>query len=270
MRTMVVAGAFYPAEKNELGIMLDAYLAKARAKYSELEAVGGVCPHAGYIYSGEIAAITYASIANLKKSETIVILGPNHTGYGNPISISLQDWETPFGIVKCNNELAKKIHANSKLMDFDENAHAREHSIEVQIPFIQKINPNAKLVCICMMNQDYESAKDVGNALVKTLDTKKHLVIASSDFSHYLPVNIAEKKDKSALEYIEAMDSKTFQRALEKYDWSICGYGPISALIEYAKAKEIKKGKTLAYTNSGKVSGDFFAVVGYSSIIFPK
>ncbi|MEW6528251.1 MAG: MEMO1 family protein [Candidatus Micrarchaeota archaeon] len=272
MRKTAVAGSFYPENKNELEIVLDKYLAKAHTKYSksETEAIGGICPHAGYMYSGETAAITYASIKNLKNAETLVMLGPNHTGCGTPVSISIQDWETPLGIAKCDVELAKRIQTNSRIIKFDESAHAYEHSIEVQIPFIQKINPKAKIVCICMMNQDYQTSREIGIALAKTLDVERHIVIASSDFSHYIPANAAEEKDKNALKYIEALDTENFQRALEKYDWSICGYGPISALMEYAKTKEIKKGKTLAYTNSGEVSGDFAAVVGYASVIFPK
>lgn len=270
MRTPAVAGSFYPAEKAKLEAMLKDYLGKAEKEYSPLDAVGGVCPHAGYMYSGETAAITYASIAGLKKAETVVIIGPNHTGRGSLVSISLEDWETPLGISKCDVELAKRIQSNSPIMDFDEKAHAYEHSVEVQVPFIQKINPKAKIVCICMMGQDYESARELGKALAKSLDEKKHIVIASSDFSHYLPAEEAEKKDKAARGFIETLDTEGFQRALEKFGWSVCGFGPISALMEYAKAKGIKAGKTLRYTNSGKASGDFLAVVGYSSIIFPK
>ncbi len=270
MRPAAVAGYFYPGEKGNLDAMLTDYLKKAEAEFKPVNAVGGICPHAGYIYSGETAAITYASIANLKKAETVVILGPNHTGEGSLISISLLDWETPLGIAKCDTELAKEIQKNSKLIDFDERAHLHEHSIEVQIPFVQKINPKAKIVCICMMSQDYESAKDVGSALAKALDAKKHIVIASSDFSHYLPAEIAEKKDKAAFSHIEGLDAGMFEENVEKYGWSVCGHGPIAALLEYAKEKGMKKGKTLRYANSGKASGDYSAVVGYGSVIFPK
>lgn len=268
MRTPAVAGYFYPLEKKKLDIMLDEHIKKAQTKIARCIAIGGICPHAGYIYSGDTAAVTYSSIANLKDVETVIILGPNHTGEGSQISISLEDWETPLGIAKCNKELAKKIKENSKIIEFDESAHVREHSIEVQIPFIQKINPNAKIVCICMLGQDYASATEVGSALVKSIDEKKHLVIASSDFSHYLPSDVAEKNDKKALEFICNLNAFEFENAVENYGWSICGYGPISALLEYAK--EVKtKVKILEYTNSGKTSGDFLAVVGYASVVFP-
>lgn len=270
MRTPAVAGTFYPGEKGELNNMLSEFLKKAGEDFEPISAIGGICPHAGYVYSGQTAAITYVSISELKKCESVVILGPNHTGLGSLISISLKNWETPLGIAECDIELAKKIQKNAKLIDFDEKAHMYEHSIEVQIPFIQKLNPKAKIVCICMMSQDYESAKDVGNALAKSLDPKKHIVIASSDFSHYLPADEAKRKDAAARSFIEALDTEGFQNALEKHDWSICGYGPISALMEYAKAKGIKKAKTLSYSDSGKVTGDYLAVVGYGSIIFPR
>ncbi|MFA5077840.1 MAG: AmmeMemoRadiSam system protein B [Candidatus Micrarchaeia archaeon] len=270
MRTPAVAGTFYPAEKEKLERTVSEFLKKAESEYTPVSAVGGVCPHAGYVYSGQTAAITFFSIAELKKAETIVILGPNHTGRGSLISISLRDWETPLGISKCDVELAKRIQKNSKLIDFDENAHMFEHSIEVQLPFVQKINPNAKIVCICMMSQDYESALDVGNALAKTLNPGKHIVIASSDFSHYLPAEEAGRKDSAARSYIEALDGEGFENALGKHGWSVCGYGPITALVEYAKAKGIKRAKTLRYTDSGKATGDYSAVVGYGSMIFPK
>ena len=270
MRTAAVAGYFYPAEREKLEKMIDGFLKKANGVHEPVNAVGGICPHAGYIYSGETAAITYSSIANLKDAETVVILGPNHTGEGSLISISLQDWETPLGVARCDMGLAKDIQKNCPLADFDERAHLHEHSIEVQIPFIQRINPNARIVCVCMMTQDYESAAQIGKALAKALDPKKHIVVASSDFSHYLQDEIARKKDTAALSYIEALDSAGFQDALRKYGWSVCGYGPISALAEYAKAKGIKKGKTIRYTNSGKAGGDYLAVVGYASVIFPQ
>lgn len=270
MRTAAVAGYFYPAERGRLDAMLTGYFKKAQAEFKPADAVGGICPHAGYIYSGETAAITYASIANLKDAESVVIMGPNHSGEGSLISISLDDWETPLGVAKCDVGLAKEIQKNAKLIDFDDRAHLHEHSVEVQVPFIQKMNPRARIVCVCMMSQDYESAADVGKALAETLDVKRHVVIASSDFSHYISAEAAEKKDKKALEFIEDLDAEGFENAVEKYGWSVCGHGPIGALLEYAKAKGVKKAETLRYTNSGKASGDYLAVVGYASVIFPK
>jgi MEMO1 family protein len=270
MRTSAVAGTFYPAERGKLDIMLTGYLKKAKADFASQKAVGGVCPHAGYVYSGETAAITYVSLEGLADAETIVVIGPNHTGQGSLISISLEDWDTPLGVALCDVPLAKKIQKNARLIDFDERAHLHEHSVEVQLPFIKKINPRAKVVCVCMMGQDLESAQDLGGALAKSLDPKKHIVIASSDFSHYLPSDEAEKKDKKALEFIEDMDAPGFQKALEKYGWSVCGFGPISALMEYAKAKGVKKAKTMRYANSGRASGDYLAVVGYASVLFPQ
>lgn len=270
MRTPAVAGYFYPGEKDELEEMVDEMVKKAKANFPSIDGVGGICPHAGYIYSGHIAAITYASLGGLKDAETVVIMGPNHTGEGSLVSVSLLDWETPLGVARCDVALAKKIQANYPIMDFDERAHVDEHSIEVQLPFIQRLNPSARIVCICMMSQDYETAAAIGKALAKALDPKKHMVIASSDFSHYLPAEVAEKKDKKALEFIEDIDGEGFEKAVERFGWSICGHGPIAALIEYAKQKGVKKGKTLMYSNSGERSGDYSSVVGYASVIFPK
>ena len=269
MREPAVAGTFYPGDKKALGEIVSKFLSDAGESAVPVEAVGGICPHAGYVYSGDSAAMTFASISNLKKAETVVILGPNHSGRGSLVSLSLQDWETPLGIVKCDSELAKKIQKNFPSIDFDERAHLEEHSLEVQLPFIQKIYPKAKIIAICLMDQDYESAKGVAKALSLALDVKKHIVIASSDLSHYLPADVAEKKDKAALGYMEALDGEGFQFAREKYQWSVCGYGPITVLLEYAKSKKVKQGKLLKYTNSGMRTGDFGAVVGYASMVFP-
>lgn len=269
MRAPAVAGYFYPENRDELDRMVSAFLNRASSSSKPVRALGGICPHAGYVYSGQTAASTYSSISNLKDAKTIVILGPNHTGAGTPVSISKEDWETPLGISRCDSALAEKIKKASKTANFDERAHAREHSVEVQLPFVQKISPEAKLVAICMMDQGYETSCGIGAALASALDPERHVVIASSDFSHYVPASEAKKMDGSALALVEALDSKGFQSGREKNNWSVCGYGPITALMEYAKARGVKKGKVMQYTNSGAASGDFLAVVGYASVIFP-
>ncbi|MDD5096170.1 MAG: AmmeMemoRadiSam system protein B [Candidatus ainarchaeum sp.] len=271
MRVSAVAGQFYPGDKEGLRDAVSDLFLKAKEYAKETDALGGICAHAGYQYSGVAAATTYASIKGIKSADTIVIMGPNHTGAGSLLSLSLQDWETPLGVVKNDAELGKGIQAHLKILDFDERAHVSEHSIEVQLPFIQSLNPKAKIVPICMMGQELEIAQGLGRALHKAIPEsgKKVVVIASSDFSHYIPARAADERDHAALSFITGMDAVEFENRVVSRGWSICGHGPIAALVEYAKLMKCRGGELLYYTNSGAYGGGTDSVVGYASVIFP-
>lgn len=274
MRYPVVAGSFYPLSKSELESAVKGYIANARVK--KREAFGGISPHAGYIYSGQTAAYTFATIGNLTKpNTTVVFIGPNHTGMGSPLSISLEDWQTPLGVSQCDKELAKEIKKKSHLLDLDELAHRSEHSIEVQLPFLQLINPKAKIVPICMMRQDLESSLDVGKAVYEASKSevgkrREIIAIASSDFTHYEQAEIARKKDSAALELIKQLKYEEFQKLVKDFNLSICGHGPIAAMLYYAKLCGAKSADVLKYSNSGETSGDYFQVVGYASAVVFK
>ncbi len=264
MREPAVAGTFYPDNKMELESMLHSFF--SNIKPVKFLSFGAISPHAGYIYSGQTAAISYASM-DLEEIKNFVILGPNHTGLGESLSLSLEDWETPLGVIKNNKELGMKILENSKFLQHDELAHEREHSIEVQIPFIQYVKKNAKIVPIVMMDQSLEASFDLANALNKVLDDKT-IVIASSDFSHYLTAEEARKKDEEAINEILKLDYETFQANILNRERSICGYGPITTLMIFSKLRGCKEAKLLHYTNSGEINGDYYRVVAYSSILF--
>jgi len=273
MRYPAVAGSFYTSSLPVLRSEVREYLAAAKRNVQQKERLAIVCPHAGYIYSGKCAAYSYASCSNWKaKSLTAVIIGPNHTGLGTPISVSFEDWRTPLGEVKADVELAEAIVKSSKIAARDELAHLREHSVEVQLPFLQESCPSAKMVGICMGLQELEAARDLGRAIFEAVKKtgRNAIVIASSDFTHYEPAEEAEKKDSRAIERLLFLDEAGFERMVIANNFSICGHGPIAAAVNYARQAGAKKCELLKYTNSGEASGDYFQVVAYASLAISK
>lgn len=234
--------------------------------------VGFVSPHAGYMYSGPVAAHGYYDLALDGKPEIIVILGPNHTGQGSAIAVMNEGvWRTPLGDVQIDTPTADLIVKESKIVDLDETAHMFEHSIEVQLPFLQYLyGSDFRFVPIAFLMQDLESSREVGKATAKALTNKNAVIIASSDMTHYEPQKSVEKKDNMVIEAVEKMDESRLYAVIEDYGISACGYGPIIALITAAKALGAKSAKLLCHATSGDVTGDFSAVVGYASIAFFK
>jgi len=234
--------------------------------------VGLVCPHAGYMYSGPVAAHAYYNLAFDGKPDIVVLFGPNHTGYGSALAVVNEGfWRTPLGDVEVDGETANKIVREARIVDVDDSAHRYEHSIEVQLPFLQYLFGSAfKIVPICFLMQDLHSSREVGQAVAKVLTGRNALIIASSDMTHYEPHRIAEKKDMLALKAVEAMDEERFYSTIEEQRITACGYGPIIALITAARALGAKEAKLLCYKTSGDVTGDYSAVVGYAAVQFTK
>jgi len=234
--------------------------------------LGLVCPHAGYMYSGPVAAHSYHSLALDGTPETFVIFGPNHTGYGSALALMNEGcWRTPLGDVEIDVEVANEILRESDLIDIDESAHRYEHSIEVQLPFLQFLyGSRFKFVPICFLMQDLESSREVGQAVAKALQDRDAVLIASTDMTHYEPQKAANMKDRMALDAIEKMDEELFYHTVEAHRISMCGYGPVVALITAVKKLGAKKAELLCYKTSGDVTGDHSSVVGYASIRFTK
>ena len=234
--------------------------------------VGLICPHAGYMYSGPVAAHAYYNLALDGEPELVVLFGPNHTGYGSALAVMNEGfWRTPLGDVEVDGETANRIVEESRIVDVDDSAHRYEHSIEVQLPFLQYLfGSNFKIVPICFLMQDLHSAREVGNAVAAALHGKKAVIIASSDMSHYEPQRSAEKKDRLALQAVEAMDEEKLYSVIEDYQITACGYGPIIALIAAAKILGAREAKLLCYKTSGDVIGDYSSVVGYAAVQFTK
>lgn len=234
--------------------------------------VGLVVPHAGYMASGPIAAHSYHYLAKDGKPDVVVIFGPNHTGQGSALSIMNEGaWRTPLGDVEIDSETAEKILRVANIVDVDDRAHIYEHSIELQLPFLQYLyGSRFKFVPICFMMQDLESSREVGKAVSIALNGKIGLVIGSSDLTHYEPQKSAEKKDRLAVDAALEMNEEKYYHIVESYGISTCGYGPVIATITASKELGAKKAELLRYGTSGDVLGDRSAVVGYASMAFIK
>jgi AmmeMemoRadiSam system protein B len=234
--------------------------------------VGLVCPHAGYIYSGPVAAHAYHKLAADGKPDVIVFFSPNHTGVGSALAVMSEGvWRTPLGDVEIDVQTANQILRESHLIDVDDIAHAHEHSIELQLPFLQYLYGSTfSFVPISFLMQDLETSREVGQAVGEVLSGKNALVIASTDMTHYEPQERAENKDKMAIEAVIKMDEKQYYSTVESYGISTCGYGPTVAAIVAANALSARKAQLLCYKTSGDLTGDFSAVVGYASIAFSK
>jgi len=220
------------------------------------------------MFSGPVAAHGFALAAASGIPDSIVVIGPNHTGLGSGISIVTRGtWRTPLGDLQVDTELASSIQSSSRLIDIDETAHVYEHSVEVQLPFLQYIyGSNFRFVPICMMLQDLVSSQDVGKAIAESCHGRNPLIVASTDLSHYQPQQIADRLDKKAIDAILRLDEISLQNAVETYDLSMCGYGPASATIIASKMLGATRSKHLSYHTSGDITGDKTSVVGYSSI----
>lgn len=280
IRRPAVAGSWYAGTPNSLRKQIEELFTHRLGPGSlpqiirdgPRNVVGLVVPHAGYMASGPVAAHAYYSLANDGKPDVIVIFGPNHTGRGSALSIMNEGfWRTPLGDVEIDSETADQILQASNIIDVDEMAHAHEHSIELQLPFLQYLyGSEFKFVPVCFMLQDLMSSREVGKAVAEALRGKNALVIASSDMTHYEPQERAEKKDKMAIDAALAMDEEQYYHSVEAYGISTCGYGPVIAAIKAAKELDAKNSELLCYKTSGDVLGDRSAVVGYASIAFTK
>jgi len=274
------AGTFYPGTAGSLKLQIEQCFTHSlgpgkipkTAENGRHSLVGFVSPHAGYMYSGPIAAHGFYNLAVDGKPETIVIFGPNHTGQGSAIATTNEGvWRTPLGDVQIDTLTADTIVKESKIVDLDESAHMFEHSIEVQLPFLQYLyGSHFQFVPIAFLMQDLESSQEVGEATAKALMNKNALIIASSDMTHYEPQKSVEKKDNLVIEAVEKMDENQLYAVVEDYGISTCGYGPIAALITAAKALGARNAKLLRHATSGDVTGDFSTVVGYAAIALSK
>ena len=264
IRNPVVAGQFYPASASELKAMIKA-MVDEKAKKEEV--IGLISPHAGYIYSGSVAG---AVISRTKFKDTFIIIGPNHTGSGKPCSIMTEGtWKTPLGEVKIDSELGKQILATSHHLQEDKTAHLYEHSIEVQLPFLQYFKSNFELVPIVLAYASGAVYKEIGKELaksVKELD-KKVVIIASSDMTHYEPQESAQRKDTQAIEAILDLNEDELLKRVQELNITMCGYAPAVSLIAAAKELGATGAELVKYQTSGDTTGDYSSVVGYAGII---
>ncbi len=275
MRKPVVAGSFYAGSQAGLHRQIEDCFKHTLGpgalpdapKTRERHILGLVSPHAGYQYSGPVASHGFLQIASEPKPRTVIVLGPNHSGMGAAVALSSEDrWQTPLGDVELDIEIGESIISASRWADWDNLAHSREHSIEVQLPFLQYIYKNGfRVVLIAIMRQNLEVSQDLGNAIATALKNKDGIVIASSDFSHYEMRASAGKKDRLAIDAILALDPRRLEEVVDSYDISMCGPGPVMTMITACKQLGAKKARLLRYATSGDITGDS-RVVGYASL----
>jgi hypothetical protein len=259
MRRAVVSGSFYPSDPDSLRAQIETYA----EKNPDDSVVACISPHAGYIYSGRTAGKVHSILPDV---ETYVILGPNHTGYGSPVAVSVDTWTTPLGEVEVDREFVEAMpHI---IIDMDETAHRYEHSLEVQVPFLQVLHEDFRIVPICVGMQDEESAEEIATEIIKAQEKtdRSIAVIASSDMHHYLPDGQCRQLDGKVIDSILSMDVKRYYDTIYRLQASVCGYGVIAIAMHYAKYHGAMA-ELVDYSTSGDVA-DRSNVVGYAGIAF--
>lgn len=266
VREPVVAGQFYPALPSELKKLIASFIDKEEKK---TDSFGCILPHAGYIYSGRVATLTLSRM-NIK--ERVILLGPNHTGYGKDFSIMTEGlWQTPLGEVGIDTELARGLLDCCRHLKEDKIAHRYEHSLEVELPILQYLGADFKIVPIAFLSDDLEILKEIGQEIGRAIQENapkdEIILIASSDMTHYEPQEEAEKKDRQAIEAILELDADKLMERIRHLDISMCGYAPVIVMLSCAKVLGAKSGRLINYQTSGNTTGDFASVVGYAGII---
>ena len=274
IRPAAVAGAFYPADPKELGAMLDGFLSQTAPQPAE-DVVALVAPHAGYVYSGPVAAHSYALLKG-RKVERVVVIAPSHyEAFGFASVYDGAAYATPLGQVQVDQEFAAKLAKMSPLIKLSGAGHTpsrdrMEHALEVQLPFLQRTLGQFKLVPIIMGDQNYDIERALGVALAKLIQGPGTLIVASSDLSHYHPYDEAVSLDHKTLKAIEEWDYLNLSQNLERRVWEACGGGPIVTAMIAAERLGASHARLLKYANSGDTAGDRSRVVGYGAVALVK
>lgn len=260
-RMPAVAGYFYPARPKELESEIDQLMPKT----GNINAFGAICPHAGYVFSGAVAGAVYSL---MKPKEVYILFGPNHTGYGASVSLMKEgEWQIPLGSLKIESTLADKILKKTDLVRADESAHIHEHSLEVQLPFIYRANPQAKIVPIVFKMIDLIQCRNIAQAIADSVVelnlTEKVVIISSTDMSHYLPDDLTRKIDSLATEKIKNFDPEGLYETVLEYKISMCGIIPTVTMLYATKLLGAREVRIVKYATSGEVNRDYSKVVGY-------
>ncbi len=263
LRSAAVAGQFYPGHKQDLQKTVESLMPST---VSAKPAIALMSPHAGYVYSGGVAGRTFSGVLI---PEEIIILGPNHRGLGHRAAVFTSGaWETPLGLSKISDELAEKILTECPMAADDFVAHSFEHSLEVQLPFLQVRKPHVRIVPICISQMSLEMLLQLGDGLARAISScsSAPLLVASSDMTHYESGKIARKKDFLALEKVLALDPKGLYTVVQENKISMCGVLPTVVMLQAAINLGAESAELIAYSNSGDVTGDQSDVVGYAGV----
>jgi len=270
VRYPAVSGTFYEETAARLESQVDECFAAGLGEGSRVSRerfIGAVVPHAGLVYSGHVAAAFY-SAAELPKR--LIILCPNHTGQGHFAAISSAgSWRTPLGDVPVDSDLAARLMAKTRLLTEDSVAHAREHSLEVQLPFLQRLGFEFSFVPICLGAPRYDVCEEIGTAIADVIASAQEPVgiVASSDFNHYENQQETLRKDQLAIDQVLARDPKELWRVVEDEDISMCGYIPTTTMLIAANRLGASKATLLRHATSGDINHDYRRVVGYAAIM---
>ncbi|MBU0516848.1 MAG: AmmeMemoRadiSam system protein B [Proteobacteria bacterium] len=264
IRHPAVAGQFYPDQPDYLRQVIEGFLV---AEGQPIKAVAVVAPHAGYVYSGPLAGRVMAAV---EVPETVVILGPNHSGLGADQAIMTEgQWVTPLGNVPLDPELAHLILDHAPDLTEDARAHAREHSLEVQVPILRQRNPDLKIVPICQSYTDFETCEGIGQGIARAVQEyqRKTLIVASTDMTHFESAESARQKDELAIARILALDPEGLLNTVRGHGISMCGVVPTTTALVAALDLGATQAKLIDYTNSGEVNHDYRSVVGYAGVV---
>ena len=276
VRKPAVAGQFYPSDPGELAELIDGCYThrlgpgKRPPAPPTSKTVAVVAPHAGYVYSGPVAAHSYYHASSLPDPDLIVVVAPNHYGVGSGVSTFKQGtWETPLGRMKVDSQSAEELSDLTGIVSFDPEAHRLEHSLEVQLPFLQRIyGDSVPFLPVSLVFQDADTALVLSRAIAKILEGRKGVLVASSDLTHYESASDAREKDTALLQQVLSMDLEGFYSTLERLNVTACGYGAIATVMAAARALGLGKAELLKYATSGDTSGDNLQVVGYGALRF--
>jgi MEMO1 family protein len=266
VRAPAVAGRFYPRRPDELLREVREYMKPESAAQPGVAAIGCIAPHAGYMYSGHVAGAVYS---RLEIPSQCVVLCPNHTGMGYPLSIMTRSaWQTPLGDVAPGAEVGETLLRSFSSLHEDSSAHRGEHAIEVQLPFLQSRQPELKLVPIAVGTRDFDLLSGLGKALAKAVAAQSEptLIVASSDMNHYEADALTRIKDRKAIDRVLAMDPRGLWDVVMNQDVSMCGFGPAIIMLTAAKDLGATSATLVKYATSGDISGDRDEVVGYAGI----
>ncbi|MCF7873684.1 MAG: AmmeMemoRadiSam system protein B [Candidatus Omnitrophica bacterium] len=264
IRKAIANGQFYPDKLEQLTALIKELSPKK--VQSRCRAKGVILPHAGYPFSGKVAATT---ISKISAPKNIVMLGPNHTGLGKKFSLSAaKSWQTPLGDVEVNQQLKKRILNSGSYIHEDSLAHKAEHSLEVELPIVQYFFKDFQIVPISCSLSSKETYKNVASQIYQGVknDLANTLILASTDLSHYEPDQAARKKDRKVIEAIVKLDPEKLIEQVNKENISMCGVAPVAIML-FCLSSEIKKTEVVLYQTSGDATGDYSSVVGYAGII---
>ncbi|MFN2354629.1 MAG: AmmeMemoRadiSam system protein B [Desulfopila sp.] len=265
VRLPAVADRFYPGEEAALDTMLTGFFDHVPPS-PKIQALAAVAPHAGYVFSGSICAET---LKNIVIPETVVILGPNHQGYGPPIALSQENWQMPWGEVPVNQDFTDLLAGADAAIQISDSAHRYEHSLEVQIPFLQKLQPRLTIVPLVLSRLSYPACQGLAQVLADSIKEFKDpvLLLASSDMSHYESRQQAQMKDTMALDQLTALNPEKLYTTVLDNGITMCGIIPVTVALQSALLLGATTAQIIRYSDSGAVSGDTEQVVGYAGAL---